>query len=557
MGPVLAGCGTSPQTTTTAAPSKTVVIALAAQTAPNWFFPVLASTGYTDTNSQMNFLMYKPLVDISKTDSVDYRKSLAKSITSNATGTNYTIQLNPKYRWSNGRPVTAQDVVFTWDIMKAASGNGALPWTYGGAGGGGVPADWTSVSAVNASTVVVTLAHPANQSWFIHNGLGQIIPVPKAVWDKFPNNMTTELSFIKSVANVPTAPEYNVVDGPYKFLKMAPNQYWQFVPNPRYGGHRSQIQRVVFQYETSATSEFSGLKTGSVNVGYLPPSMWASRTQLTADHFWPAYLFGFNMARVNQSPQAQLGLGPAFSQSYVRAALEMGINQQGIINSIYHGQGVAEDGPVPSEPPTEFYDPALAKAPYAYNPKAGQALLQSHGWRLVNGVMTLNGMKLAFPVIYTSGSQSVKNTVELLKQDWAKEGIQVSLVPQPFDNVIATMHGNPSKWDMAYWGGGWTYQPDYYPTGGELFATGAAANAGHYNSTQMDSLIQNSYAPGTPSQTQAALFAYEAFAVRDIPYLWFPLIPQLNENSTTVHGVASTFNPITALMSPNYWTVGK
>ncbi len=434
--------------------------------------------------------------------------------------------------------------------MKAASQNGTLPSTYGGGG----PADWTDVYAQNADTVIVTLANPANQSWFIHNGLAQIIPVPEKVWNRYPDNMTQELQFIASVANQPTNAVYKVVDGPYQFGAMVPNDYWSFVPNPRYGGQKSQLTKVVFQYETSSAAEYAALKTGTVSVGYLPPSLWASRAALTKDHFWPAYLFGFNMARINQSPLAMGGLGPTFSQRYVRAALEMGINQEGIIQSIYHGQGTVEDGPVPSQPPTEFFDPALSKPPYPYNPAAGKALLISHGWQLINGVMTRHGVQLSFPLMYTSGSNSITDTVELLKQDWALEGIQVQLEPQPFDNVIAVMHGNPAKWDAAYWGGGWTYQPDYYPTGGELFATGAAANAGHYDSPTMNKLIQASYAPGTKTETKNALFAYEAWAVHDIPYLWFPIIPTLNESSAQLKGVSTTFNPITALFYPNYWT---
>lgn len=549
----VAGCGTTHSASSSS--SSAVVIALPVQISPDWFFPVLASSAYTDTNTQMYTLMYKPLVWISKSDGVDYGRSLASSIQSNANGTRYVIHLNPKWHWSNGTRVTASDVVFTWNIMKAASGNGNLPWAYGGAGGGGVPNDWTSVTAPNDSTVVVTLAQPANQTWFIHNGLGQIVPVPKAVWDKYPNNMTQELTWIKSLANDPTASPYHVVDGPYQFSKFEPNQTWSFVENPHYNGHKSSIHTVIFQYETSSASEFSALKEGTVAVGYLPASLYASRKSLAGDKLWPGYLWGFNMARLDENPTAENGLGPVFSQPYVRQALEMGINQEGIINSIYHGQGVVEDGPVPSEPPTKYFDPAISKPPYPFNPQAGKTLLESHGWTMVNGTMTNHGVKLAFPLIYSSGSISIEDTVELLKQDWAEEGIQITLVPETFDNLVATDHGNPSGWDAAYWGAGWTYQPDYYPTGGELFKTGAAANAGGYSNLTMNALINKSYEPGTNAETTKALFAYEAFAVKNVPYLWFPWIATLNESSVHLKGVVSTFNPIEDLMSPNYWTI--
>ena len=214
---LLAACGQQSTPTATTVQGGTAVIALPTQTSPNWWFPVISSEDYGDSNFQMNVMMYVPLIHISKTDGIDYKRSLAESVTANATGTKFTIHLNPKWHWSNGQPVTSQDVVFTWDILKAASSN--LPgasWAYGGAGSGGIPTRWTSVTATSPHTVTVTLNTPSNPNWFIHNGLAQIVPVPKAVWDKHPNNIIKELAFIHSLANSPGASEYRVVDGPYK-----------------------------------------------------------------------------------------------------------------------------------------------------------------------------------------------------------------------------------------------------------------------------------------------------------------------------------------------------
>ena len=558
IAPLAAACGSTTTTAKTTSLPTTAVVALPLQTSPDWFFPVLASSGYYDTNTQMYSLMYMPLVFFNNQDAVDYAQSLAEKIDTNSNGTVYTIHLNPKWKWSNGQPVTAQDVIFTWNIMKAASGNAAnLPWQYGGAGAGGVPQDFKSVTALNSHTVQVTLTTPSNQTWFIHNGLGQLVVVPESVWNKYPNNMIQELTWIKSIANAPNNKAYSVIDGPYAFKSFTANEQWAFVQNPKFDGHKGSIKKIVFQYETSAAAEFSALKSGTVQVGYLPAAMWASRKSLTLDTFWPGYLWGFNMMRLDENPTAQNGLGPSFAQAYVRQAMEMGINQQQIINGIYHGEGVIEDGPVPSQPHTVYYAPSLAKPPYPYNPTAGKKLLEAHGWKEVNGVMTKNGVKFQFPLIYASGDQSITDTVQLIQQEWAKEGIKITLQSMPFSNLVATDHGNPAHWDAAYWGAGWTYQPDFYPTGGELFKTGAAANAGGYSSSTMDKLIQKSYQPGTVAQNMQALFQYEAFAVKDVPYLWFPWMATLNESASNLKGVSSTFNPIEDLYMPNYWHYSK
>lgn len=332
--------------------------------------------------------------------------------------------------------------------------------------------------------------------------------------------MVQELAYIHSVANSPGSSPYRVVDGAYKFQSMQPNSNWTFVPNPHYDGHRSSVSKVIYQYETSPEAEFLGLKDGTINVGYLPTSDWDARKELRGDKLTTRYAFGFTFLQPNYSRQAPGGLGLVFRNLYVRQALEMGIDQGGMIQSFFHGAGVLEADPIPPEPKTVFYDPAV-RPQYSFNPAQGKALLQSHGWHEVNGVMTKGNTQLSFTLLYISGSQSAANLVQLVKQNWAQEGIRVSLQSGTFDQVLTTaQQTDPTKWNMAFWTQSWTYEPDYYPTGGSFYLTGAGANQGGYNNGTMDALIRNSYLPGTPSQIKKRLDQYVAYAAHDLPVLW-------------------------------------
>ena len=561
---LLAGCGTSSGASGPVAKGtdNTVVVALAPQTPPNWFFPVVSADGYASTNFQINFLMYRPLVYISKTNQINYQKSLAASVKVNAADTVYTITLGDKYKWSNGQPVTAQDVLFTWHLMKAAS-QSSSPWLYGDSGSGGVPDDWASVVAPNAHTVVVTLTKPSNPTWFIHNGLSQISPVPQSLWDKYPHNMVQELRFIESEANSPSYSAYKVVDGAFHIGKWDPNDYWDFVPNKNFGGHPATIAKLVLKYESSAANEFAQLKTGTVNVGYLPPSMWSARKQLTGDKITASYVFGMNYIEPNMNANALGGAGPLLKKLYVRQALQMGIDQAGMVHSLYHGFGLPTDGSIAAKPVTAFYDQALNTAPYHFDIKEGQALLEAHGWRMHNGVMTRNGKTLSFTLLYAAGSTTETGIVQLLKQDWGEEGVDLSLQSLPLNQLFGTM-GTSSKWALAYWNSGYTYQLDYYPSGGSLFAPGAAMNGGNYDNPQMNQLIAATYLPGTPAQSQARLNAYQKFGADHLPGLWMPWIPQgyarvpgLNVHSDSIHGTVQYFNPVTNFLYANYWTISS
>lgn len=561
---VLAGCGTSSAAAATPSMPRggSVVVAEGPQSPPNWFFPVFSSAAYIEINAQIQFLMYRPLIYLNKENEVDYAKSLVRRVSVNAADDMYTLTLSHKYRWSNGNPVTAQDVVFTWDLADAASQPDS-PWPYGPAGSGGVPKDWKSVTAQGPDTVVITLTKPVNPQWFIHNGLGQLTPVPKSVWDKYPHSMTKELKFIESVSNDPTNAHYDVVDGPFKFEKWAPNQYWELVPNAKFGGHKATISQLIFQYETSSPDEFAGLKDGQVDVGYLPPSLWATRHELANDTLSQAYLFGFNYMILNFNKSAPGGMGPEFSKLYVRQALQMGINQKGMISTMFHGAGVPEDGPIPPRPQTSLYDTALNKDPYPFNPAAGKRLLEKHGWTETHGIMTKGGQKLAFTLTYASGSTTISHIAQLMQSDWAQEGIEASLQQMPVNQLFGEdTQSSPTKWNMGYWGAGWTYQLDYYPTGGNLFATGAGENSGGYSNNTLDQLIQATYAPGSPSQIKQRMDAYQAFMAQHLPVLWMPWFPQgyaritgFSVHANNVHGTVQTFNPVTDFLYANYWTV--
>ncbi len=557
---LLAGCGSGASHTQSASlgPLKggTAVIAMPPDLSPDGFFPVNSTVTYSDIDAQIQALMYKPLLDITASDKIDYSRSLASNIQWNANGTVYTITLGNKYRWSNGKPVTAQDVVFTWDIINAASASNA-PWTFGGDGFGGIPARWKSVVATNAHTVVVTLNAPSNQQWFVRNGLGQLTPVPESVWDKYPHDMTEELKFVNQLQNDPTAPEYRVVDGPYHFDAMQPNSYWSFTPNAQYGGHKSYLSKIIFQYETGDPSEFTALKTGTVSLGYLPFSLWNSKSELSSDKISQDFPFGFNYMNINMDPAA--GFIPReFSHLYVRQALEMGIDQTGIVDSFYHSAAIPEFGPIPAKPATVFDDPSL-KNPYPYNPKAGLKLLEAHGWTLHKGVLQKDGHPFAFSLIYAEGSTSASDSLQVIAHDWQEEGIDVSLEPEPANTAFGVMLGsNQSKWQMSYFPGGWTYQPDYYPTGGGLFSSTAGGNYSHYSSKTMNQLVALTYEPVT-SQTAAlaSLSKYQAWAVHDLPVLWMPYFPSLTVQSDQMHGVSQTINPVTDLYYPNYWWTSK
>lgn len=538
----LAACGSSAAAPTAATPTVLTLPLVASNL--DWWPPVVSSTscgtltgGGTDGPD-----MYMPLLWFSRTDNIEYSRSIASGITVSNQDKTYTITMNPKWYWSNGTPVTAQDVAYDWTLIKGASSS-TSPFPYCFAGGGGIPADVVSVVATGKHTVVVTLNKSVNPVWFEHNGLSQFVPVPKATWDRY-SNINQELSWIKKISDVPSNPVYKVVDGPYDIEKAVINGYYTYVANPHYdGAHPAKIKTVTYLYSTSSAAEFAQLRTHKIDLAGLPFSLYSSRKELTGYRLVSQKIFAFFYLPLNFRSNAY-GIGGLFNKLYVRQALQMGIDQPGIIKTMYHGYALPSIGPVPEEPPNAYYDTGL-KNPYPYNPAKGKRLLESHGWTMQNGVMTKNGLKLAFNLLYSTGSTTFDNMAELMKSDWAQEGIDVSLQPiggQAFGDIIGSA-SQSSKWAMAG-GFGWIYVPDFYPSGGELFLPSAGFNLGAYDSPTMNRLIADTYLGGTPAQVKQRFDAYQVYAAENLPGLFVPTPDNLTEVATFVKGYRSNYNPI-------------
>ncbi len=516
----LAGCGSStPSATTTSHPSV-LNIALSPTAAPNWWAPVVPATSCGTLSGGVGGSMwqYMPLLWISSSDGIDYGQSIAQSITHNASGTQYTIQLKNDWKWSNGTPVTAADVVYDYQLEAAASAS-TSPFPYCFAGEGGMPTLWKSVTATGPYTVVIDTTKPINANWFELNGIAQLIPVPKPLWDKY-SNMTKELNWINSIANSPSNPIYQVTDAAYILYKAVNDQYWEFKANPNYSGTpKPQIKTVVFDYETSDASIFAAMKKGTIQMAPYSFSLWDSRNQLKNYLIESEPLFGYFYMPFNFASNAPTGT--LFQHLYIRQALQYGINQNAIVTTFYHGMAHPTYGPAPTIDDI-YYDKSMGNL-YPFNPAKGKRLLEAHGWHEVNGVMEKNGQKLAFTMLFATGSPTFTDMAQYMKSTWAQEGIDCTLKAIGGD-TFGGIVGNPkasNQWSLAG-GYGWIYVPDYYPTGDGLFNGPGGFNVGDYNNPKETQLVAETLQPGPPAQVRRIFDEYQHYTFQQLPVLYVP-----------------------------------
>ena len=366
-----------------------------------------------------------------------------------------------------------------------------------------------------------------------------------------------------------------------------------FVPNPNYSGPQKPIiSKFIEVPYTSDTAEYSALSSGGAgapDVGYIPPqdvpqytgnpggvgtnaSQVAANYNLVPVETWQINYFPYNFNSTGDGGQA----GAIFKQLPVRQAIQDGIDQLGIIKGYYKGYGVPTYGPVPAYPPNPF-ESSLEKSPngpYPFSTAKGMAVLRANGWSVHTGGTDTcakpgtatgdcgagisKGTPLSFSEVYESGSVTLTEAVTDEVAQWAKMGIHVSTKQEPFNQVLGYAAPCVPKvtpacqaWELANWGGGWIFSPDYLPTGEEIFQTGAGSNTGDYNDPVNNSLIHQT----NISASISVFDKWENYLALHLPVTWQPIAEQLDEVSTKLGGVT----PLNSLLSltPEYWYFKK
>ncbi len=226
-------------------------------------------------------------------------------------------------------------------------------------------------------------------------------------------------------------------------------------------------------------------------------------------------------------------------------------------------------------PANSFADTLEKSNPFPYSPAKAKALLASHGWTIKGGVQTCTkagtasnecgpgvaaGAKMSFNLQYASGFTAFDGLNASYKSNASLAGIQINLSSAPFSTVVGAAVpcklGPKCSWQIQNWGGGWVYSPDYYPTGGELYGTGAGSNLGSYSSPVMDSLISATHA-ASPAQAQAALDTYQDYAAKQLPAVIYE--PEPDYQVTLVkHSIAgATPQNAYSFITPENFRVSK
>lgn len=566
----------------TASHGAVVTMAEGAQGTPNNIMPFVSGANNSAANTNLQEQMWPTLYTIGTAKNVNALNaplSLAEAPVYSTGDTQVSITLKP-YKWSDGTPVTARDVVFFMNLLKANK----TSWAHYTPGD--MPTNVVSWTAQGARTVVFKLNRSYNPTWFTDDELAYIVPLPQQAWDKESTtgavgNYDQTTAGAKAVytylnkqgentATYGSNPLWQVVDGAWKIQQYTSNGFVALVPNTSYSGpDKPKIAKFEEEPFTSSTAEFNALLSGNLDIGYVPLNDLAeqSRVESAGFHAVQSELVAVNMLSLNYHSPV---VGPLVKQEYIRRALNDVMDEKSQISAILHKTGGYVDyGPIPTVPKTPYMAAIQKKSPFDIS--AARKLLTSHGWKIpANGAAKCvhpgtgssdcgagikKGKTLTFSLVYVSGSGYLTATMENYKSDASKAGIVLNLSQQPFNSIVGDICGTATcdspGWQIANWGAGFSWNfGSPYPVGSTMFE-------GHVGldypvPKKLASLI-TATETASASKTAKAMKAYDKWVVQKDPEVWQIETYTVNAVSTKLHGV--TFYPVTGNVFPQDFTV--
>jgi peptide/nickel transport system substrate-binding protein len=509
---------------------------------PNWIFPVVPVANNSVYNSfTFGWQMWRPLYwqVNGVVQEIQPELSVASAPQWSNGNKTLTIKMKSNYKWSDGKPLTADDLLFAVDLIKA--GLKVSPANWPAYVPGSFPDDLVSTSEPDSSTLVINLKAPVNPSWFTEDILTSVNPMPSADWAKtsasgsvVPKsgwdsatlgkifNFLTAQS--KAVSTYTTSPLWQVVDGPYKLTQYnATSGAFTMVPNKAYGGPHvtpmSNFQGVPF---TSDAATFNAIKSKSIDVARVPAADLGQLPQVSrlGYNYFGEPEFGMNFVNYNFKDTTN-HFNSIINQLYFRQAMAHLEDQQGWISAFMHGAGAPAYGPIPAYPKSPYLPTNAATNPYPFSVSAAVNLLKSHGWKVNAGGTDVcqsagsgpsqcgagipAGTQLKFNLIYAADSTLVTSEMTDLVSKTKQAGINITLQSSNFNYMVSNYidpaaPANVNKWAMESFGG---VTNNTYPTTFGLFSTGGSNQIGDYSDPKADALINASVKSADPNAVKA------------------------------------------------------
>lgn len=426
-------------------------------------------TGIVSSAYEIYQLNYDTLTDYGQKD-FSTQPALASSWESSDDGLTWTYHVRPGLKWSDGQPLTARDVAYTFNRIR----NGKYEQT----NFGNYVAAITSVEAPDDQTVVMKVKEPTPIMLHLY-----VYILPEHIWKNISEKQ------VRSYTNEP-GPDGIVGSGPYIVKEHQKGQFIRLEANPNFWGGKPKVDELVFRVFQNDDSLAQALRRGEIDFADdLGSNVFKSLQGAEGVKTVDAIYSGFDEVAFNTGAALDDGTpigdgNPALKDPKLRVALSYAIDTKAIVERVFGGHGTPGSTVIPPIYQNLHYDPGSSA--YTFDPDRARTLLDQAGYKEgSDGIRTMPaggpdaGKKLSFRLFGRSDSPQSQQTVQFV-QGWLRDvGIEVKTKIVSEDALTEII--GQGNFDLFEWG--WVVEPDpnyqlstftcanrSYKDGGEVFA---------------------------------------------------------------------------------------
>ncbi|HKS44947.1 MAG TPA: peptide ABC transporter substrate-binding protein [Amycolatopsis sp.] len=356
----------------------------------------------------------------------------------------WTFTIRQGIRWSDGQPVTAKDVAYTYNRIMTDKAAQEANGTY--------VENFETVTAPDDATLVIKTRKPQASMTAI-----DIPVVPEHIWSKIAkvDDPSTDSPAVAGVG-----------DGPFVISEYRPNQLIRLKANPDYWRGRPKIDELQFISYTNADAAVNALRNGEVDVvNRLTATQFDSlrgqsgiTTNKAIGRRYRELLINPGARNADRRP---IGDGNAALEDVnLRRAIARALDPRTLIDKVLGGYGQLGGGIVPASFPVYHWEPTASQR-YGYDVAAANAQLDQAGYpRGADGVRTdKNGKPLNLRLLGKSSEDFSQRAADYVVSWLGAVGIKVTkqLVS---DNELDERTSN-GTYDLAFSGWGTSPDPDY------------------------------------------------------------------------------------------------
>ena len=402
------------------------------------FNPLLTTNPTTQAVAR---LIYPTLIGQDARSGLPQPTALATAWSVSDGGRRYRFALRDDWKWSDGVPVTAADVAFTFNaLLEPATGN---PF-------GSVMSGVASVSAVDEQTIDVVLS---DADCTVLTALQRpLLPAHRYAAD-FSDLATAEQTITPTVGA-----------GPFLFQAHRPGEAVVLTRNPGSIPQAPSIAEFTLQVIPDAAARQAAFAAGSVDLLYLTPDEYeaAQLAPLAQSVTVPEDGFSFlalNLAAPDNPQPGQDADGarlpqpahPILGEAAVRDAIASALDYDTLLRELFPRSSYRLGSYVL---PTVGWAAAPSLSPIPHDPAAADALLDAAGWRREAtgaGTRARDGVPLVFTLLINGESTQQQQMADLIQADLAAVGIEIQVNALGFDDYAQLLLGQTFDAALAIW----------------------------------------------------------------------------------------------------------